>query len=356
VVDGAYAEAFMRGLIVDAGLSGTARIVDDLPEPDPADGEILVEAIAVGICGTDREIVRGEYGEAPPDGGYLVLGHESLGRVLEDPSRTLAEGDLVAGIVRRPDPEPCSSCAVGEWDMCRNGGYLEAGIKAKHGYGRERWRVPPRFAVRLNPDLGLSGVLLEPASVVAKAWEHIERIGRRAQWHPRIVLVTGAGPIGMLSALLGVQRDLEVHVLDRMKTGRKPDLVKRLGATYHDRPADEIGIRPDIVLECTGADEVVVDAISVLSPDGIACLTGVSTGRHPLRLNIGTGERRVVLENNVVFGSVNANRRHWRAAAAALHQADPAWLDALITRREPLDQFAACVALAPDDIKNVLLF
>jgi len=82
----------------------------------------------------------------------------------------------------------------------------------------------------------------------------------------------------------------------------------------------------------------------------------VSTGRHPLRLNIGTGERRVVLENNVVFGSVNANRRHWRAAAAALHQADPAWLDALITRREPLDQFAACVALAPDDIKNVLLF
>jgi threonine dehydrogenase-like Zn-dependent dehydrogenase len=240
--------------------------------------------------------------------------------------------------------------------MCRNGGYLEAGIKAKHGYGRERWRVPPRFAVRLNPDLGLSGVLLEPASVVAKAWEHIERIGRRAQWHPRTVLVTGAGPIGMLSALLGVQRDLEVHVLDRMKTGRKPDLVKRLGATYHDRPADEIGIRPDIVLECTGADEVVVDAISVLSPDGIACLTGVSTGRHPLRLNIGTGERRVVLENNVVFGSVNANRRHWRAAAAALHQADPAWLDALITRREPLDQFAACVALAPDDIKNVLLF
>jgi len=346
----------MRGLIVDAGRSGAARVVADLPEPDPADGEILVEAMAIGLCGTDREIVGGEFGEAPPGDEHLVLGHESLGRVLQDPSRTLAEGDLVAGIVRRPDPVPCPSCAVGEWDMCRNGAYTEAGIKARHGYGRERWRVEPRFAVRLSPDLGLSGVLLEPASVVAKAWEHIERIGRRAQWHPRTVLVTGAGPVGLLAALLGVQRDLDVHVLDRMKAGRKPDLVKRLGATYHDRAATEVGIRPDIVLECTGVDEVVAEVIVSLSPDGIACLTGVSTGRHPLCVNIGTEERRVVLENNVVFGSVNANRRHWRSAAAALHQADPSWLDSLITRREPIDRFTECLPLGPDDVKNILLF
>jgi glucose 1-dehydrogenase len=346
----------LRGLIVDVGRSGTARIAADLPEPDPADGEILVEAVAVGICGTDREIVRGEYGEAPARADHLVLGHESLGRVLEDPSGTLVEGDLVAGIVRRPDPVPCPNCAVDEWDMCRNGGYTEAGIKAMHGYGRERWRVAPRFAVRLSPDLGLSGVLLEPASVVAKAWEHIERIGRRAQWHPRTVLVTGAGPIGLLAALLGVQRDLDVHVLDRMASGRKPDLVRRLGATYHGRPATEVDLRPDIVLECTGVDEVVVDVLGILSPDGIACLTGGSTGRHPLHLDLGGTERRVVLENNVVFGAVSANRRHWRAAAAALHQADPSWLDALITRRDPLDRFADGLAATPDDIKNVLLF
>ena len=346
----------MRGLIVDAGRSGTARTVSDLPEPDPADGEILGQAVAVGICGTDREIVAGEFGEAPPSQPYLVVGHESLGRVLEDRSGTLAPGDLVAGIVRRPDPVPCDSCAVGEWDMCLNGLYTEAGIKQRHGYARERWRVAPRFAVRLNPELGLAGVLVEPASVVSKAWEHIERIGRRAQWHPRTVLVTGAGPIGMLAAMLGVQRDLDVHVLDLMSAGRKPDLVRRLGATYHDKPATELSVRPDIVLECTGADEVVVDILGILGPDGIACLTGVSTGRHPLHLDIGAGGRRVVLGNNVVFGSVNANRRHWRAGAAALHQADPAWLDALITRRDPLDRFADGLAATPDDVKNILVF
>jgi glucose 1-dehydrogenase len=346
----------MRGLIVDAGRSGTARVVTDLPEPDRADGEVLVQAIAVGICGTDREIVAGTYGTAPPLQDYLVLGHESLGRVLEDPSGSLVPGELVAGIVRRPDPVPCSSCAVGEWDMCRNGGYLEAGIKQLDGYARERWRVSPPFAVRLNPDLGLAGVLLEPASVVAKAWEHIERIGRRAQWLPHTVLVTGAGPIGMLAALFGAQRDLDVHVLDLMSSGHKPDLVRRLGATYHDRRAHEIDLRPDIVLECTGTDEVVVDILGILGPDGIACLTGVSGGRHPLRLDIGSSDRRVVLENNVVFGSVNANRRHWRAAAAALHQADKAWLDALITRRDAVEEFAAGMAATPDDVKNVLLF
>jgi threonine dehydrogenase-like Zn-dependent dehydrogenase len=346
----------MRGLIVNARRPGTTRVVADLPEPDPADGEVLVQAIAVGICATDREIVAGDYGTAPPLQDYLVLGHESLGRVLEDPSGSLVPGELVTGIVRRPDPVPCSSCAVGEWDMCRNGGYTEAGIRQLHGYARERWRVSPRFAVRLNPDLGLAGVLLEPTSVVAKAWEHIERIGRRAQWHPRTVLVTGAGPIGLLAALLGVQRDLDVHVLDQMSAGRKPDLVRRLGATYHHQRAHELDLRPDIVLECTGTDEVIVDILGILGPDGIACLTGVSGGRHPLRLDIGGSGRPVVLVNNVVFGSVNANRRHWRAGAAALHQADKAWLDALITRRDAVDDFAAGMAATPDDVKNVLLF
>ena len=110
------------------------------------------------------------------------------------------------------------------------------------------------------------------------------------------------------------------------------------------------------MIECTGADEVVVDVLGIPSPDGIVCLTGVSTGGHPLHLDIGAADRDMVLENNVVFGSVNANRRHWRAAAAALHQADPSWLDALITRRDPLDQFADGLASTPDDIKNVLLF
>jgi threonine dehydrogenase-like Zn-dependent dehydrogenase len=344
----------MRGLIVDAGKTDTARVVDDLPEPDPADGEVLVQGLAVGVCGTDREIVAGLYGTAPNGNGRLVIGHESLGRVLSDDSGTFARGDLVAGIVRRPDPVPCPNCAVGEWDMCRNERYIECGIKQRHGFARDRWRTEPGFAVRLAPALGLRGVLLEPTSVVAKAWEHIERIGRRAHWEPNTVLVTGAGPIGLLAALLGVQRGLDVHVLDLTTDGPKPELVRRLGATYHSGTAHDTGLSPDIVLECTGADPVIVDVLCVVGPGGIVCLTGVSSGGHPLKVDIGQTNRNVVLENNVVFGSVNANLRHWQAAADALALADPDWLSDLLTRRVPLDEFADALQTSSTDVKVVL--
>ena len=111
----------MRALAVTPGTPNSLRLVDDLPEPEPSDGTLLVEAVAVGVCGTDREIIAGDYGEAPPGADLLVIGHESLGRVLDDPSGTFHPGDLVAGIVRRPDPVPCPNCAAGEFDMCRNG-------------------------------------------------------------------------------------------------------------------------------------------------------------------------------------------------------------------------------------------
>ena len=195
---------------------------------------MLVDGLALGICGTDVEIIRGEYGFAPEGAERLVLGHESLGRVRECPDDSgLSPGDLVVGIVRRPDPVPCACCARGEWDFCRNGRYTERGIKELHGYGSERWRIEPEFAVRLDAGLEDVGVLLEPTSVVAKAWEQIERIGGRACFDARRVLVTGAGPIGLLAALLAAQRGYEVHVLDRVTEGPKPELVQRLGGTYH---------------------------------------------------------------------------------------------------------------------------
>src|SRR5690606_11408018 len=152
----------------------------------------------------------------------------------------LQPGDLVVGIVRHPDPVPCPNCAVGEWDMCRNGRYTEHGIKQLDGFGAERYRLDPAFAVKLDPGLDRVGVLLEPASVLAKAWEHIEAIGRRARWEPRRALVTGAGPIGLLAALMGVQRGLEVHVVDIVTEGPKPGLVRELGATYSTEEVGEV--------------------------------------------------------------------------------------------------------------------
>jgi threonine dehydrogenase-like Zn-dependent dehydrogenase len=343
----------VRALTVIPGQTGSARL-DDVPEPPPDAGAVLVDGLALGICGTDGEIVRGEYGWAPDGEERLVLGHESLGRVLSAPAGAgVAEGDLVVGIVRRPDPAPCAPCAAGEFDFCANGEYTERGIKSLHGYGSERWRVEPGYAVRLDPGLEDVGVLLEPTSVVAKAWEQIERIGARATFAPRSVLVTGAGPIGLLGALLAAQRGYEVHVLDRVTDGPKPELVRRLGGTYHANDASAAGPF-DIVLEATGAGPVVAQALRGTTRNGIVCLTGVSSGGRPLDFDIGGFNRDVVLENDVVFGTVNGNRRHYEAAADALAAADRDWLRGLITRRVPLDRWPEALERGPDDVKVVI--
>ena len=344
----------MKALTVTPGAAGSAR-VQDVDEPPTSDGEVLVETMSIGVCGTDVEIAAGEYGEAPATGTHLILGHESLGRVVEaPPGGELALGDLVVGIVRRPDPVPCSSCAVGEWDMCRNGRYTERGIKGLHGYGSERYRIAPEFAVKLPPGLAYNGVLLEPTTVVAKAWEHIEHVGRRALWDPRTVAVTGAGPIGLLAALLGVQRGLEVHVLDIVERGPKPELVRALGAEYHTVPITELGMAPDVIVECSGIPSVVVDVLCQSGRDGVVCLTGVSPTGRRLTVDAGAMGREIVLQNDAIIGSVNANRRHYERAVEALVQADSGWLERLITRRVPLSDAVTALERQPEDIKVVL--
>ena len=344
----------MRAITIDPGVGDSAQL-EEMPEPDASEGAILVDGVALGICGTDAEIVRGDYGEAPPGAERLILGHESLGRVAEAPEGSgFAPGDLVVGIVRRPDPEPCPSCAVGEWDFCRNGRYTERGIKGLHGFGSERWRIEPEFAVRLDPELGLLGVLMEPTTIVAKAWEQIDRISRRATLGPRRALVTGAGPIGLLAALLGRRRGLEVHVLDRATDGPKPELVRDLGGSYFTGGVRDLDPPPDIVIEATGVSEVVVDAMGHTAPNGIVCLTGISSGGHCITLDAGLLNRDIVLENDVVFGTVNANRRHYEAAATALAEADRGWLERLITRRVPLDSWHDALTRQPHDIKVVV--
>ena len=345
----------MRALTVEPGKPHSLRLEEVAPPP-PSDGAVLVRALALGICGTDREIIAGDYGWAPPGARHLILGHESLGQVEEAPAGCgIRRGDLVVGIVRRPDPVPCPACAAGEWDMCRNGRYTERGIKQRDGYGSVYFRIEPDFAIPIDPSLGQLGVLLEPASVVAKAWEQVERIGARAaNWQPRVALITGAGPVGLLAALLGKPRGYELHILDRNDDGPKPRLARNLGATYH---AGDLGsLAPDVVIECTGAASVVLDVMNRNAPTGVVCLAGVSSGGHKLSFDLGQLNRDMVLENDVVFGSVNANRRHYRAAADALAKADQDWLARLITRRVPLARWQEAFEPRDDDIKVVLDF
>jgi threonine dehydrogenase-like Zn-dependent dehydrogenase len=346
----------MRALTVDPSRAGSASVTE-VAEPVPGDGELLVEGLAVGVCGTDREIVSGEYGWPPPGRRRLVLGHESMGRVRSAPLDSgFAAGDLVVGVVRRPDPVPCGACARGEFDMCRNGRYTERGIKEIDGYASEAWSVETGYAVRLDPRLARVGVLMEPTTVVAKAWEQVERIGARAWFAPQRVLVTGAGPIGLLAALLGAQRGLEVHLLDLVTSGAKPAAVAALGAHYHHVEIGEAmaRIQPDIVIEATGVSRLVFEAMAGTAPYGVVCLTGVSPRGRSISVDLGTANREMVLENDAVVGSVNANLRHYAAAADALARADLDWLDRLITRRVPLDRFAEALELREDDIKVVI--
>ncbi|MGA6168303.1 glucose 1-dehydrogenase [Amycolatopsis magusensis] len=343
----------MDALTVCPGQENSLAL-SDLPEPEPGPGELLVEGLEVGVCGTDKEIAGGEYGWAPPGRERLVIGHESLGRVRQAPQDSgFSEGDLVAAVVRRPDPVPCGACARGEFDMCRNGRYTERGIKELDGFASRLWCVEADYAVRLDPGLREVGVLTEPTTVVAKAWEQIRLVGERSWFEPRRVLVTGAGPIGLLAALLGTQQGLEVHVLDQVATGVKPDAVKALGAEYHHGSAKDVAARlnPEVVIEATGAPSVVFGAMSGTAAYGIVCLTGVSPAGRSLSVDAGALNRDLVLENDVVIGSVNANLRHYHQAARALAEADTDWLRSLITRRVPLARFADAFTTEPDDIK-----
>ncbi|MGW0804912.1 glucose 1-dehydrogenase [Nonomuraea sp. NPDC002799] len=344
----------MRALTFVPGSQGTLAVTE-VPDPAPGPGELLVQGLALGICGTDRELLSAEYGWASDD--RMIIGHESLGRVLESPDGSaFSPGDLIVGVVRRPDPVPCGACARGEFDMCRNGEYTERGIKQLDGYGSERWTVEAGYAVRLDPSLASVGMLVEPTSVVAKAWEQIDRIGSRSWFEPRRVLVTGAGPIGLLAAMIGRQRGLEVHVLDRgPEGGLKSELVTELGATYHSGSGLEgfAQAKPDVIIECTGAGQLVMDAMTATAAAGMVCLAGLSAGGRTHRVDAGVINRDIVLENDVVFGTVNANLRHYRGAADALAKADQAWLERMITRRVPLSGAQEAFE-GRDDIKAVI--
>jgi glucose 1-dehydrogenase len=342
----------MKVMSLIPGRPGSALAAGS-PDPPPAEGAVLAAGLLAGICGTDAEILRGA-GLPPRGRPRLVVGHESLGRVLEAPADApVRPGDLVVGMVRRPDPVPCPACAAGQWDFCANGQYTERGIKGLDGYGATRWRVGPRFAVKIPDRLGDLGVLTEPGSIVAKAWEQIDRLAARAPGGDaaRVALVTGAGPIGMLAALLGVQRGYQVHVFDRIAAGPKPALAAALGATYHHGPASGLDLRPDVVLECTGAGELVAELAGRLGPAGVMCLIGISSGRRPLPVDMNRIGASMVLANSVIFGTVSAARRHYEQAVDALARADPAWLGGLISRRVPLSSWPEALTRQPGDVK-----
>jgi threonine dehydrogenase-like Zn-dependent dehydrogenase len=202
--------------------------------------------------------------------------------------------------------------------------------------------------------LGELGVLLEPASVLAKAWEQVDRIAERSFFLRRFALITGVGPIGLLACLMGVQRGFAVYAVDRAPKGLKRALVEALGAHYHAGDLADLDAQFDVAIECTGLGAVGRAAAQRVASGGIMCLTGIMNVDPAMDLDATAMNRNIVLHNQVVFGSVNAGRRHWAQSAEALATADPTWLSRMITRRVPLSHWPEALDRQPDDIKVVV--
>ncbi len=344
----------MRAVTVVPGKPSTATVTER-SDPPETEGSLVLDGLLMGVCGTDVEITHEAYGWVPDGDDLLILGHESLGRVRSAPDGSgFAAGDLVVGIVRRPDPVPCPWCANLEWDMCSNGQYTERGIKQRHGYGSSVFRVEPEYAIKADPRLGDAAILIEPTAVVAKVWEQIERIGHRASYAPKRALVTGAGPIGLLAAMLGVQKGLEVHVLDVAADGIKPQLVQELGAHYHHDGVQGLGFQPDVVVEGTGSGALLFDCIRGLNNNGVIGMCGINSSTDDMPVPMSSLNKQMVLANQVLVGSINEARRHYEQANEALASADLPWLHQLVTKKVPMERWTEAFEKGQDDVKVVV--
>ena len=217
--------------------------------------------------------------------------------------------------------------------------------------------MAPAFAIKVDRSLGILGVLVEPASIVAKAWDQIDRMDGASD---RGGLAGCSSPAraqsGCSRRSWAAQRGFDVDVLDCNVHGVKPRLVCDLGARYHADPASAVSeLAADVILECTGAPQVIAAVLAAQAPSGVVRLLGLGPD-HNIAFDIGRFNRALVLGNDVVFGSVNANRRHYEMAADALMRADRRWLGRLISRRVPLARWREALDPREGDIKVVIDF
>jgi threonine dehydrogenase-like Zn-dependent dehydrogenase len=331
----------MQALVVEPGRPHSAR-VEEIEEPH---GEgVLLHVLEVGVCGTDREIAEGHFGVAPEGTDRLVLGHEALAKVARD-GGGFARGDLVCAIVRRSCGH-CIACAEDAPDSCLTGAYSERGITRLDGFARDRTVEDPRQLVLIPPALGRLGVLAEPTSICARAVRHALAIGDRQPWQPQRALVVGAGAIGLLTTML-----LRLHGLETWTASLAPSngTVETMGSNYVsvlDSDLSELG-RFDIVVEAAGDAQLMLNTLGLLRRSGVACLLGIDGRNQTVSLDGKVLGVDTVLENRVLFGSVNAQRRDWLAAVEALDTARrrfPDALESLVALRVPLDRFAEALA------------
>jgi threonine dehydrogenase-like Zn-dependent dehydrogenase len=354
----------MKAIVVRPGEPDSIHM-RAMPDPEMSDDQVAVRMLRVGLCGTDSEIHRGLYGEPPPGEQLLILGHENLG-VIEDVGRQVrgfAPGEIVVSTVRRPCGQ-CANCQAGESDCCSSGRYQERGILRRHGFMAEYYTEHPAYLIRLPRTLEPVGVLLEPMSVVEKGIDHAFLLQRRFVWNPASAIVLGAGPVGLLGAAALRARGLRTVVVSREPaTDLGAQIAVRLGAEYVSVAQTSIldlprqTGRPDLVLEATGSAAVGFDAMEILAPNGVLCLLSVTGGSTTNEEPIDRINQRLVLGNQVVFGSVNANSRHFAMGVedfVKVEEMAPGTLRELLTDRHPWQDFRTWFTRRGTGIKATL--
>ena len=316
----------MRAVAVIPSRKNLAVIDRPVPAIEQAD-EVLVRILDVGICGTDREIARFDYGTPPPGDDHLVIGHESLGRVVDiGPGVTgVKPGDLVVTMVRRPCSHPdCHACRAGRPDFCFTGDYTERGINQRHGFMTELIVDHERYMHVVPGALRPVGVLVEPLTIAEKALIQVWDVQDRLPWtapgtpagsgHGQKALVLGAGPVGLLGAMALLLRgfDTAVYSLEGADDP-KAAWVASVGARYLsaatmslDDVATALG-RIDLVYEATGASRLSFEALERLGVNGVFVFTGVPGRKGPIQIDADRLMRNLVLKNQLVFGTVNAS-------------------------------------------------
>ena len=335
----------MKAIAVFPGEQDSVHLAE-LPKPSaddvPGGRGVLVQVLRVGVDGTDREINAGEYGAAPPGYDFLVLGHESFGRVeAVGPAVTeLAPGDYVVAMVRRPGKSIYD--LIGSQDMTTDDTYFERGISRLHGFLTEYYVDDADHIVKVPKGAAEVGVLLEPLTVVEKGIAQAFEIQRRLKvWRPRRAAVIGAGTIGLLATLVLRLRGLEVTAFAKNpKPNLNAQLVEELGAQYR---VDGVSGSYDLVFECTGYAPVVFDAMGALAKNGALVLSSVTGGNHPVTVNADKLNLDFVLGNKVMVGTVNAGRDAFESGVRDLAHAQsayPGWLSQLLTH--PVRGLANC--------------
>lgn len=359
----------MKAVVIKNGTDKQFVTVTDIPAPEAlGPDQVLIRVISVGLDGTDREIVQDRYGVLPEGAEQMIIGHELLGTIEQAGEASgFSPGQLVTALVRRPCGDPaCLPCGSGQQDFCETARYTERGIRAADGFLCEYVVEQASYVVPLPDDCAPYGVLVEPQSIVEKVWNQVALIQQRVRWVPRTALITGSGPLGILTALTCRSLGMETHVWSRSGSDSvNAEFVRRCGAHYHeagesDRPdldaaggeaklfaggMDEFvsgnGIRPDMIWECSGHTPLTFEAMKLLAPNGVLAVLGVTSGRGRMDIPCDVLNQEIVLKNKCIIGSVNASRNDFETGIRRLQTIEesfPGLLTGLLTQKLGMEQ------------------